>query len=368
MLNRGIAFRLGLTVAILLLQGCSTLAYYSQSVSGHLQLMGQSRPIERLLQDPATEPGLKQRLRQVVAMREFATRELALPENGSYRSYAALERKAVVWSVVATGTFSLQPRQWCYLFIGCASYRGYFSRDRAQAYADQLREAGLDVAVEAVPAYSTLGWFDDPLPSTVIEWPLPRIATLMFHELAHQQLYVKDDSAFNEAFASLVAEVGTRSWLATRDPAALPAWRRSLVRERQFVALLLAFRERLSGLYREPLPILEMARRKALLFDLLRTRYRALKAEWGGYSGFDGWFDRPLNNAHLASIATYESWVPAFRQLLEQSDNHLPSFYRASEALGSLPPDVRTQRMQALRRLALAAAVPGLPAGSNVAQ
>jgi len=369
MLNRGKVFRCGLALAILLLlPGCSTLAYYSQSVSGHLQLMGQSRPIDRLLLDPATGSGLKQRLHRVQAMRDFATRELALPENGSYRSYAALEREAVVWSLVATGPFSLQPRQWCYLVIGCASYRGYFSRDRAEAYAGELREEGLDVAVEAVPAYSTLGWFDDPLPSTVIEWPEPRIAALMFHELAHQQLYIKDDSAFNEAFASLVAEVGTERWLATHDPAGLPAWRRSRVRERQFIALLLEFRQRLASLYREPLPEAEMARRKAQLFDLLPSRYRALKAEWGGYGGFDGWMARPLNNAHLASIATYESWVPAFRRLLEQSGGSLRAFYQASEELGGLPREARRQRMLELGQAAQAKVVPGLPADPDITE
>lgn len=367
MLSKGVALRLGLTFAtLLLLQGCSTLAYYSQSVSGHLQLMGRRQPIEQLLQDPHTDPGLKRKLQQVTMIRRFATQQLALPENGSYQSYAALDREAVVWSVVATGPFSVEPRQWCYLFIGCASYRGYFSKARAKSYADRLRQEGLDVAVEAVPAYSTLGWFDDPLPSSVIEWPMPRVASLLFHELAHQQLYIKDDSAFNEAFASLVAEVGTERWLSAHDPAALPDWRQFRQRERRFFGLLLSGRQQLTQLYRKPLPAAEMQQQKARLFDSLRARYQRIKTEWGGYDGFDGWFERPLNNAHLASIATYQSWVPVFRHLLQQSGDQLPRFYRASEALGRLPAALRQQRMQALGRSATAG-LP-LPADTDIAQ
>jgi predicted aminopeptidase len=331
-----------------LLQGCSTLSYYSQSIGGHLQLMGQRRPIPQLLSDPQTPAPLQRKLRQVGEIRRFASAALALPDNGSYRDYAALDREAVVWSVVAAGRFSLQPRQWCYLFIGCASYRGYFSRERARAYAGELQARGLDVAVEPVPAYSTLGWFDDPLPSTVIDWPEARIAGLIFHELAHQQLYVKHDSAFNEAFASLVAEVGIERWLASRNGLSFAQWQVTRQREQQFVGLLLALREELETLYRQPLDEARMGQRKAVLFRQLRERYARLKRQWGGYTGFDGWFDRDLNNAHLVSIATYEAWVPAFRRLLAQSGGDLPAFYVASRELGQLPANEREQRMRQL--------------------
>lgn len=341
--------RASILVSILgLLQGCGTLSYYSQSIGGHLQLMGQRQPIPELLDDPQTSAPLKQKLRQVSEMRRFASEALALPDNDSYRSYAALDREAVVWSVVAAGRFSVQPKQWCYLFIGCASYRGYFSRERARGYADELQAQGMDVAVLPVPAYSSLGWFDDPLPSTVIDWPAAEIAGLIFHELAHQQLYVKHDSAFNEAFASLVAEVGIERWLGSRNGLSFAQWQVARQREQQFVELLLAVRDELEELYRQPLDETRMGERKAALFRQLRERYALLRLEWGGYAGFDSWFDRDLNNAHLVTIATYQAWVPAFRRLLAQSGGELPAFYAASRQLGELPADEREQRMRQL--------------------
>lgn len=349
---------LGLLLLLLLalLQGCSSLGYYSQSVSGHLQLMGQRQPIAQLVRDPQTPPGLKQKLQQIEAMRTFATSQLGLPDNDSYRSYAALEREAVVWSVVATPAYSMEPKQWCHLFVGCTSYRGYFSRSRAQQVADELQATGMDVALLPVPAYSTLGWFDDPLPSTVINWPEARIAGLIFHELAHQQLYVKDDSAFNEAFASLVEQEGVTRWLQGQPGQDLSRWRESQRRERQFVDLLLETRGALAALYQQPLDRKQMARRKAMLFQQLRDRYAGLKQQWQGYAGFDGWFEQKLNNAHLASIATYEARVPAFRQLLKQSGGDLPAFYAASRALGELPLAEREARLQQLLEAAEAEA------------
>ncbi len=340
--------RLFLLALLGLLQGCGSLGYYSQSIGGHLQLMGQRRPIPQLLADPSTPAPLKQKLQRIGQMRLFATEALGLPDNQSYRSYAALQREAMVWSVVAAPPFSVQPKQWCYLFIGCASYRGYFSKQAAEHYAAGLAAEGLDVAVEPVPAYSTLGWFDDPLPSTVIDWPEARIAGLVFHELAHQQLYVRDDSAFNEAFASLVEQVGVERWLASRNGPELDQWRVSRQRERQFIALLLALRDELSRLYGQPLDSVRMGQRKAALFQQLRERYAELKRQWGGYSGFDDWINRDLNNAHLVSIATYEIWVPAFRRLLMQAGGDLPAFYAASRALARLSEPMRTERLRQL--------------------
>ncbi|MCW8890754.1 MAG: aminopeptidase [Sedimenticola sp.] len=341
---------LNLLLLCLLLPGCTTLSYYSQSIGGHLQLMGQRQPINQLLQDPETPAELKRRLENVQQIRDFASAELGLPENDSYRSYAALNRSAVVWSVVATPAFSTQPKQWCYLVIGCASYRGYFSRQDAEAYAAELRQQGLDVAIESVPAYSTLGWFDDPLPSTIINWSEPRTAGLIFHELAHQQLYVEDDSAFNEAFASLVEEEGIIRWLERRDAEAILQWQNSQRYEQAFIALLLSTREQLQRLYDQSLDDEEKREQKVALFDALQEQYQTLKRdEWGGYSGFDGWFGRELNNAHLASVATYEEWKPVFRQLLTDAGGDFSVFYQRSEALSRLPYAIRVEKMNALR-------------------
>ncbi|MET0086099.1 MAG: aminopeptidase [Sedimenticola sp.] len=330
------------------LQGCSTLEYYAQSVGGHLSLMGKSRPIGTVIEDPSTPERLKVRLQKIREMRRFAVESLRLPENGSYDSYADLNREAVVWSLVAAPEFSVQAKTWCYPFIGCASYRGYFDKADAERHADDLRDKGLDVAVEPVPAYSTLGWFDDPLPSTVIDWPEEQVAGLMFHELAHQLIYVKDDSTFNESFASAIEQVGVERWLEREgDQAAITSWRDTLQREEAFVELLLSTREELQGLYAQSHDKDEMRRRKAAVFRGLERDYKALRQRWGGYGGYDRWFSRGLNNARLASIATYEQWVPAFLYLLRR-ERVMEDFYAACRRLARLP---YHERQQALDRL-----------------
>jgi len=361
--SSSLAMRIGsvlLLSTLLLLQGCSTLGYYAQSIHGHLSLMSKSEAIDRLLKDPATDEKLKARLRLVQAIRDFASEALRLPENGSYRRYAALEGEAVVWSLVATPEFSMQPRQWCYLVVGCASYRGYFAKSAAEEHAERLRRQGLDVTVEPVPAYSTLGWFDDPLPSTVIDWPESHLAGLIFHEMAHQQLYVQDDSAFNEAFANAVEQIGVVRWFERRgDADALAQWYKRRRYGQTFVNLLLETRGRLEQLYSWSLDEREMRRRKRQEFVRLEQRYAALVAEWGGYHGLDHWFDRELNNARLASVATYEQWLPAFIQLYRQGRG-MGQFLSASERLSKLPKAERDARLHALLRQASTGAAQSL--------
>ncbi len=323
--------------------------YYAQTVSGHLQLMGRSRPISELVADPGTEEGLKQRLQLVLAIRDFASAELSLPDNGSYRRYADLQRPAVVWALVATEEFSLSPRQWCYPVIGCAGYRGYFSREAAAKQAALLRGEEKDVAVEPVPAYSTLGWFDDPLPSTVIRWPEARLAGLIFHELAHQRLYVEDDTPFNEAFATTVERAGVRRWLGARqDAGAERAWRRTEVLEGEFTALVLDSRGRLQELYTRSLPPSAKRAAKQAEFKRLQREYARRRAEWGNNPGLDRWFGRELNNAHLALIATYEQWVPALQELLRREEGDMGRFFLACEELARLSREDRERKLRAL--------------------
>lgn len=341
--------RLVLLVILLALSGCASIGYYAQSVGGHLQLMGKSRSIEEVIEDSETAPELRQRLELVSIMRDFSEDQLHLPANDSYRSYADIEREAVVWSVVATPEFSVEPNEWCYPIVGCASYRGYFDRAEAERFAQGLWEQGLDVAVEAVPAYSTLGWFDDPLPSTVIHWPEGSLAGLMFHELAHQRLYLPGDSAFNEAFAMTVERAGMERWFRHRgDAAGEEKWRQGEQRERAFIELVLRTRQRLQRLYARKLSPEKMRREKVLRFERLRSEYADLKQSWGGERGFDRWIERKLNNAHLASVATYEQWGPAFQALLEQSGGSLALFYERCEALAALPAEERQRRLEAL--------------------
>ncbi len=335
--------------ALLPLSGCETLGYYQQAVDGHLQVMRRRQGLGSLIADPGTDPVLRQRLQLAQDAREFASRSLALPDNGSYRSFADIGREAVVWVVVAAPRFSVRPRTWCYPVIGCAAYRGYYELPAAREYARRLAGQGFDVALEPVPAYSTLGWFDDPLLNTVIGWPAPRLAGLMFHELAHQQLYVAGDSAFNEAFASLVEQVGVERWLASRgDAAGGAAWAAYQQRKRAFVALLLETRQRLERLYRQPLDAEEMARRKQAVIRQLEQAYRARTRQGGGVGGYDAWFRRPVNNARLALIATYERWIPVFSLLLQRAGGDLTRFYRASRRLAELPAPERKRRMESL--------------------
>jgi len=336
--------------------------YYSQCVQGHLGILARRQPIDKVLSDSAASPELKEKLALVLRIRDFASQKLHLPDNGSYRCYADLQRPQVVWNVVATPEFSLSPRQWCFPIAGCVSYRGYYVREEAEALAGKLRAQGDDVHLYGVEAYSTLGWFDDPVLNTFVDRSESRIAGLIFHELSHQNLYVKDDSAFNEAFAEAVAQEGVARWLRQEGRAEeLQGWLADGRREEAFVALLQQARLRLERLYATASPPAEMREAKAGIFRDLGRAYLRLKGEWGGYTGYDRWFSAALNNARLASVSTYRSHLPAFAALLRNEGGNLPAFYWAAAALGQLPPAERRSLMQAL-------APAGEAAGPDVAR
>ena len=329
-----------------LLAGCESVAYYGQAAHGHLSLMAARQPVAGLLAEPAVTS--RQRLALLLEIRDFASEALALPDNGSYRSVVPSPGKAVIWSVVATPPYSLEPRTWCFPVAGCTSYRGYFDPAAADAFAAGLAAEGLDVAVDPVPTYSTLGWFDDPMPDHALGWPDHELANLVFHELAHQRLYVPDDSAFNEAFATAVAEAGVERWIAQRGDAALrEQWQAAGARKDAFIDLLLSTRTELIALYGQDLPEAEMRARKELAFASLRTQYAALKVSWEGADGFGRWMARPLNNARLAAVATYRESLPAFERLLQCEGGDLPAFYAAAERLAALP---KAEREASLRR------------------
>ncbi len=332
--------------------GCATFSYYGQAVRGHLDVMHRAQPIEARLADATTPPELRAKLERVLEIREFVARELGLPDNGSYRAYADLGRPYAVWNVFAAPEFSVEPRPSCFPIAGCVSYRGYYSEADAQAYAAGLRAAGDDVFVYGVPAYSTLGWFDDPVLNTFVRYPDAELARLVFHELAHQLVYVKGDTAFNESFAVAVEEEGVRRWLARhggeRGRAAYAAGRE---RRSEFVVLVLAYRAKLEALYREPLAPDAKRAAKARLLGALEADYRALRdARWGGWPGYDRWFGQGVNNAQLASVATYEELVPAFRALLAREGGDLARFYAEVKALAKLDAPAREAALAALAR------------------
>lgn len=338
-----------LLVAALVLGGCATSEYYSQAVVGHLEIMHLAKPIPERIADPATPRALRDKLVRVQEMRNFASRELGLPDNGSYRSYADIGRPYVVWNVFVAPEFSVTARQSCFPVAGCVNYRGYYALDDANRYGNEWRARGDDVYVGGVPAYSTLGWFDDPVLSTFIRYPDAELARLLFHELAHQELYVKDDTVFNESFAVAVEREGVRRWLAQHGtPADRAAYDTLQARKERFVALVLRYRARLEALYRETLPDAEKRAAKASLIAEMKDEYAKLKASWGGYAGYDRFFAQDLGNAHFASIATYTQLVPGFEALLAREDNSLPRFYAAVKALAALPKAERDAKLEGM--------------------
>lgn len=335
-----------LVVAGLLLGGCSDFAYYNQCVLGHLDLLAKRKDIADLIKDPSTEEDLRQILQRVVRMRDFASQQLGLPDNASYRSYADLGRPYAVWNVVATPEFSLDPKTWCFPVAGCVSYRGYFKQDAAKEQGELLRQAGLDTYVYGVAAYSTLKWFDDPVLNTFCRHPAPYVAAMIFHELAHQVVYIKDDTSFNEAFAKTVELEGVKRWLEQEGRSdEAKAYATNFQRDEAVIELILESRKQLQQLYASPLdPALMRVQKQALLEDLT-LRYRNLQQQWDGYKGFERWFSSGLNNAKLASISTYRADVPAFQQLLRELGNDLPRFYQAVKAIGGLPAEQRKARL-----------------------
>jgi predicted aminopeptidase len=310
-----LSFRALLAAALaLVLSGCATLSYYGQAIGGHLDVMAAARPVDAWLADPATPAELRQRLELAERIRTFASRELGLPNNGSYRSYAALGRRYVVWNVFAAPAFSVEPRKECFPLTGCVGYRGFFSESDARRTAERLKAEGNDVYVGGVPAYSTLGWFDDPLLSTFINYPESQLARLIFHELAHQMVYKPSDTTFNESFAVTVEEEGVRRWLqAQGEGAELEAFRAAQARRQRFAERVKETREKLAAAYAEGGGNAALLARKKEIWEALRADY-------------PGIVPQEPNNAFLGSVALYNELVPEFEALLRQSPS-LEAFY-----------------------------------------
>lgn len=341
--------RAGAVLGVGLLAGCQA-TYYAHLVRGQYDLWSRREPIERVLARPETDAALKQRLQRALDARRFATRVLRLPDNGSYTSYADLGRPFAVWNVFAAPALSLTPHEWCHPFAGCYAYRGYYDVDAARAEAARLREQGYDVHVAGVPAYSTLGWFEDPVLNTIVGSE-EGVAGTIFHELAHQQEFVKGDTAFNESFATFVEHEGLRQYLRGAPELAAAAERRQR-RYAQFVDLMLRARTRLQRLYASGAPVGEMLAGKAHELEQLRTEYAAVKAGWGGYAGYDGWFDADLNNARLLPFGLYHEWVPAFAALFRDVGGDWRAFHDAVAALADADDVARRRKLEAQRAAA----------------
>lgn len=363
-----------LLTVVFALAGCRGVGYYAQAVRGHFQIIHRAKPIERVLADPKTPELLKEKLRLVLDLRAFAESDLKLPANGHYLRYADIGRRLAVWNVYAAPEFSMEAKTWWYPVVGSLEYQGHFKEDQARRYAAKLEQRGYDAFVGGVQAYSTLGWFRDPVLNTFIHDSETDLADLLFHELAHQRLFVASDTDFNEAFATAVAEEGVGRWLAAKgNHAALKDYELDLRRKDQFVAAVSKARVELETLYtsipmiRPVVPAkgaerlatrIDRERRsvnadalrttKQRIIDGLRRDYERLKPEWSGYDGYDRWFQLPINNAQLNDVDTYCKLVPAFQTLLKQCEGDLKQFY---EEVNDLAKAGKEERHRRLRRL-----------------
>jgi predicted aminopeptidase len=322
--------------------GCSTVSYYLQSMHGHFSMLHAAKPISELLQQPDLNPRLRQQLLRVQEIRRFASQALGLPDNRSYTTYADLQRPFVVWNVFATPELSLRLEHWCFPVVGCVNYRGYFDRADALAYADLLRLQDLDVNMAGVPAYSTLGWFDDPVLNTFIDLPEAELARMIFHELAHQVVFVPGDTEFNESFATAVELAGVERWLQQSNETARQHYAEYASRRRDFLNMLLQTKEQLQQLYQSDLSRIAKRERKQQIFSELKIRHEQIKRErWNGFSGYDSYFSQHLNNAHLAAVGVYTEYVPAFRAMLVQQGHDFPRFFAEVQKLAALPKEQR---------------------------
>jgi predicted aminopeptidase len=340
------ALLLLLSVALV---SCETVGYYSQAARGQLTIVFGREDIQRLIERQDLSDELADKFARVMDIREFAESELGLPVGGNYSSYVDIEREHVVWNVFAAPEFSVESVNWCYPIAGCVAYRGYFSERSALRYAAKLEEDGLDVYTGGVDAYSTLGWFEDSLLSTVLNRADYQLAGLIFHELAHQLVYLPGDTTFNESFATAVEREGVRRWLAkSNKDSNIAAALLDYDRQQQFVDLVTDYRDRFESLYQLDLNASSMRSQKLELQQMLREEYATLKQQWQGYEGYDGWFSRSLNNAQLSTVASYNDLLPFFVAVFEQSNQDFSAFYAEVSRLANLPEQERDELVAAL--------------------
>ncbi len=337
---------LSVAAVALVLAGCATLGFYGQAARGQAEILLGRRSIASVLSDPDTPPALHAKLVLARDARQFAATTLALPDNASYRRYTDLGRPFVVWNVFAAPALSLEPVASCFPIAGCLDYRGYFREADARRHALELERADNDVYVGGVAAYSTLGWFADPLLNTMLVWDDRRLVKTLFHELAHQRVYVADDTPFNESFAMAVADLGWARWQAAKGKSVEDDV--DARREAQLVALLIEHRDALDAVYRRTdLTDARKLELKQARFEALGADYAALRDQWHGDTSYDEWMNVDMNNAKLASIATYHEFVPGFLALFELAGEDFTRFYARVEALGKLDATARADCLAA---------------------
>lgn len=350
LLGKPCVYRVSIALLIVFaLSGCATLDYYGQAIAGQFEIWQRKQPISKMLAEPRLAPALRKKLELVTAARQFAHEKLALPANNSYHDYVDLGRDYVVWNVFAAPQLSLTPLTSCYPIVGCLEYRGFFAETDAMRHAAQLRVQNHDVFVGGVAAYSTLGWFDDPVLNTILHWESERIVEIIFHELAHQRVYLHGDTTFNESYAMAVGQAGVSLWLADHGRSN-GRYAHEEKYEKAFIGLILDFRQQLAAVYGSPLTDIEKLDQKLRLFNSLSTEYAMLKSRWKGDERYDDWMARDLNNAKLASISTYHDHVDAFLFLLEESNGDFSQFHTRVDRLASFDTRTRAGCLAALGR------------------
>ena len=332
-----------------LLPSCETAKFYTQALGGQMEMLHAARPIVDVKKDASTKPGLRRKLALVEELRSFAKTELHLPVKKQYSTYADLHRKFALWAVYAAPEFSVEAKTWWYPLVGTLKYRGYFSEQLAKDEVKQLKKEGYDVFGSGVPAYSTLGWFSDPVLSTFIDRDDVELAELIFHELTHPRVFFPGDTDFNEAFATANSEEGVRRWLRAKgDLKALASYERSLKQNDAVLRLILRTRDRLEEVYakKDSMSLEDMRKAKAALIVRLRQEYVALKKSGRSDSSYDRWFaSKPINNARLCAVASYHDLVPGFHRLLKEQGGDLEKFYEAAEKLKPLSKEERRRRL-----------------------
>lgn len=329
------------------LSGCVNLPYYAQAIDGHIDVLRRSQPIQTMITDPDTDANLKRTLSKVLTLRKFASQELKLPDNKSYTRYADIKRPFAVWNVFAAPELSIKLKKWCFIKAGCVSYRGFFSQTEAERFAKKLRNDGYDVHVGGVRAYSTLGWFNDPVLNTFIGYSELELARLIFHELAHQVAYAPGDTIFNESFATVVEQEGIKRWLERNNATSeYVAYKAKLKRQAIFNSLVSHHRNRLAMLYSSNKSEAQKRTEKAYILNDLREQFALLKTSRVEFNSYSRWFAQPMNNALLATISIYTQLLPAFQALLAQQNGDMTSFFQVVKDISKLPKDERISILQ----------------------
>ena len=325
------------------LSGCVNLPYYAQAVDGHIDVLRRSQPIQTIIADPDTDANLKRTLTKVLTLRKFASQELKLPDNKSYTRYADIKRPYAVWNVFAAPELSIKLKKWCFIKAGCVSYRGFFSQTEAERFAEKLRNDGYDVHVGGVRAYSTLGWFNDPVLNTFIGYSELELARLIFHELAHQVAYAPGDTVFNESFATVVEQEGIKRWLVKKKATSkYAAYKAKLRRQATFNALVSHHRNRLAMLYSSSKSEAQKRAGKAYILNDLQEQFSLLKTSRAEFNSYNRWFTQPINNALLATVSIYTQLLPAFEALLAQQNGDMTAFFKVVKEISKLPKEKRT--------------------------